>query len=76
MMRYDRLPKNFFFIAIPKYFSNLLSLDKSQTLRLEYTGSNRALDMVIIASTEFLAMPYKEVKKLAKILLKDGKTKK
>lgn len=73
MMRYDRLPKEFFFIAIPQYFANTLGLKSTKTIRIEYTGASQAMDICILSSNEFFSLPYKQVRKLAKLQLKDGK---
>lgn len=59
-MRYNGLPKDFWFIAIPlkiynQFFSKLLK--RPQTLRSEYHK------FILLTSKDFFKIPYKEIRK-------------
>jgi hypothetical protein len=59
-MRYNGLPKDFFFIAISlKIYDQVFSqhISASKSLRSEYH------DFILITSTDFFKIPYKEIRK-------------
>lgn len=81
MMRYDNMPKDFFFIGIPlnfwaTYHSNN-GLEVMDFTTIKYRG--RKDRIAFLRSDEFLSIPYKNFRIAAKIYLKslykNGKTK-
>ena len=69
LMRYDRLPSDFFFLGIPYSFYEKLPLSfKMYKKALIYKLPN--LKIAFLPSELFFALPYKEVKTLAKDLIK------
>lgn len=69
-MRYNGLPKDFFFIVIERKLQNLLQA----SLGLHMIDLNKSKmtwgKLVIYPSTEFFKLPYKETKKITKEYLK------
>lgn len=70
MMRYNGLPKDFHYLALPIEFWRLLKLNN--TLNLHYFNPLRKIDIVIIRSTDLFKGDYKEIKFLTKKFLKNG----
>lgn len=63
MMRYDRLPKEFFFVVLPDEVMPLLNkyiAADSKILRVSH------LKVTIIVSTTLLSIPYKKIRKPVK----------
>lgn len=60
MMRYNGLPKDFFFVAIP---SKIYYLYFSKALKRSVTFYIEALEIVIFTSPDLLKVPYKEIRK-------------
>lgn len=77
LMRYDRLPGEFFFAVIPTSFyhkfNKLYWLGKKT---LSYWDKSTDLKLTFLSSVDLFAMPYKEIKSLAKTYLKNGKKEK
>lgn len=73
MMRYDMMPKDFFFIGIPiPFFACLKGLRLVGTTNLSYKGK---YNIMFMRSDEFFGFNYKEVKELAKQYLNGIKEK-
>jgi len=68
MMRYDRLPADFFFLALPTHFVLQLNLKFTKVLR--FRGKH---NIIIVDSRELFAMDYNEIKPLTKKYLKNAK---
>lgn len=69
-MRYNGLPKEFFFVAIPpkiydQFFSEHIKLPKS--LRMEFYG------FILITTNELFQVPYKSIRKSIKLHYKNEK---
>lgn len=71
MMRYNGLPKSFYFVAIPMEFSTRLVNEPNLALACKFDKTM----ISIVPSTEFFQMPYKEVRKIAKIYIHESKRK-
>lgn len=74
MMRYNGLKKDFHFIVINNIFMNDLWQFFSSRVSLttiNYHDKKRSL--VIMRSTDFFQLPYREIRKLTKNLLKNAK---
>lgn len=75
-MRYNGLPKNFFFVALPTYFWNFLNkkIDTDPIeAHMKYNGEG--YNLTILRSTELFKLPYKEIRLLTKEYLKNQKKK-
>lgn len=73
LMRYDRMPKDFFFIVIPQPFAKLIH-DKFEgniaSLRFhDYTKDD---PIMILRSTDLFSTHYKAIKQIAKTYIKNG----
>lgn len=76
MMRYDKLPKNFFFVAIKAThyhkFREGLMLDSMSSIKVAvHVNSKDYENIVILRSTEFFSLSYKAIKKIAKKIIAD-----
>lgn len=72
MMRYNGLPSDFFFVVLSYVDYKLITItcpmDKgAKTLRY---NSNQKQTLIVIPSTEIFKLPYKEVRKIAKTIIK------
>lgn len=71
LMRYNGLPKNFFFIAIPqKPFTKFFKLYLDNTDKILVYPSS---DMVLFTTDSLMKIPYKKIRKLVKSLYKPKK---
>lgn len=74
MMRFNGLPKDFFFVVIDQHFLSLIEpqirLWAVDTKILFYEDRERDLFLALMPSTDFFATKYKEVKKIAKTHIK------
>lgn len=72
MMRYDRLPADFFFIVVTEEFCGRLSMfDKALCIKKKLTFWDRnGQNLIIIGSDQFFQLDYKETKLIAKKYLK------
>jgi hypothetical protein len=75
MMRYNGLPKEFYFLAIPTPFeARIIGLDRlllNNSIKVKRGG----IKITIFPSTEFFKLPYKEIRKIAKTFLNESKRK-
>lgn len=81
MMRYNSLPREFYFMLMRyedyQYLYSNMGLGKLLLRNsLVYWNKDMGRKLVILKSDEFFKLPYKEVKTLTKKLIKDGKRKK
>lgn len=67
MMRYNGLPKDFFFVAIPL---KIYYLYFAKALKRSITFQIDALGIVIFTSSDLLKIPYKEIRKEIRNLYK------
>jgi len=72
MMRYNGMPKEYFFLAMPLDFANLLGIHKHNDSYL--TIQKNQFNLLVMGSDYLFKLRYKEVRKLAKIYL-NGKGK-
>lgn len=71
MMRYDRLPSDFFFIVITQEFAKLIHHILPPTFKsLRFHDYKTNLALMIFGSDEFFLSNYKETKTIAKKYLK------
>lgn len=71
LMRYDMMPKNFFFLVLPtEFYGKLIGPRLLGTTTIKYKGK---YNLTIIPSDQFFRFSYKEIKLLAKEYLQWGK---
>jgi hypothetical protein len=68
MIRYNGLPKDFFFVILHKDFYHALDIWAKLTTRisLEFWDRDKKEKIIILSSREFFSTNYKSVKKIAK----------
>lgn len=70
MMRYDGLPADLFFIALPTDYFNYVYNTWDMDCRTFAYYHGKGYDFTIINSLDFFKLPYKEIKTYTKTLLK------
>lgn len=71
LMRFDRLPSNFFFVVITQEFAKLIhSTLPVDLVSLRYHDYSRGIALMILRSHQVFNSNYKEVKKIAKTHIK------
>lgn len=76
MMRYNGLPKDFWFLAMPNsYYQGLPHAFKDKYIKkhLIFGDKDKDLRIVIVSSQDFFKLNYKEIKKYTKTYLKNAK---
>lgn len=77
MMRYNGMPSDLFFIAIPTlFYKKLIGFDTMGQVTFSYWDRRNDLRICLIPSTQFFSMSYKNIKLLAKTYIKNGKKEK
>lgn len=71
MMRYDRLPGDFFFVVIPRTIYNRFFREYMTDEDVRFVSENFGIAM--ISSTAFFKVPYKEIRKPITKYLKNEK---
>lgn len=72
MMRYNGLPKSFYFIVLERRFWKKVRVELGSFNYLIFSGMNQ---LVILPSTEFFKVNYKFIRKIAKTYLNESKRK-
>lgn len=78
MMRYDGMPKGFFFLAIPTKFyftltKNIGRVSTSLIFLKEQEEGEPLYNFIVVSCTDFFTMPYKTIKLAAKTYLNGQK---
>lgn len=73
-MRYNGMPKDFFFVALElNFWKSLfpnLAIALTINTKFEYSNKKEKIHLILLQSTEFINLPYKEIKLLTKKFLK------